>query len=478
MNILIVHPAHKDNFHLDILNQGYCEFIEKLCADRTHKVDIRNLDAEFHGTLEDPKGMSSRRFEYNFLEDRKNLDVLLDYLNGYENQHLTDFLDKILLGKAKGYDCIIFAINWHRQILGGLVLAKYLKADSNQIFFGNIIRHSSYRAVNLEMIRNKYDFIDYLIEEGRQEDVLERVGLKGCPEYPGRYNLLLSRKYRFVCYELEAGCLGKCMFCSNAKTAVMNEDHFQRRLSRLKDISKINNRILFMQPAINPTKRYVKAFIDYVKANKISISWTSYAMCKNLDYETLRELSGIGCKLLEFGVESGSQKIVNYLQKGSKVEETARILRDCRRAGIETCIFIMVAVPYETDEDFKETIQFIRDNQDDINHLDYDCFQVRYGSEMYLHPERFGLRFYKAISDNVLTLTNNQEVPYDEVDGITWKETLVRRRRRMAVMRWVTKNFKGKVYTTGINRDCPGDSGIFVWEDLFENKYLRCLEGV
>src|SRR3990167_3884775 len=305
MKILIIHPAHKDNFHLDLLNQGYCEFIDQLVERGAEQVDIKNLDAEFYGMLEDPKGIPKPPARYNFLEDNLNIDIMLDYLNGQANDDIDGFIGELLAGLNGPYDHIIVVINWHRQILGGLVLAKYLKNSSNKVIFGNIVRHSSYRAVNLAFLRGQYGFIDFLVENGEYKNIIDQLGNPRSDRIPLKEEWLLKRPYRFLCYELDQGCVGKCMFCSNAKTADIEGEGRFDRLSRLKELYEINNKILFMQPAINPTRRYLESFIRYIREHKINIAWTSYAMCKHLDYPILKEMHEIGCRLLEFGVESG-----------------------------------------------------------------------------------------------------------------------------------------------------------------------------
>jgi len=75
----------------------------------------------------------------------------------------------------------------------------------------------------------------------------------------------------------------------------------------------------------------------------------------------LTKLKAAGCTLISFGVESGSQRILdNILCKGVKIEQTINAFKLCRKIGIRPAAYIMIGNPTETKKDIEETIELIK----------------------------------------------------------------------------------------------------------------------
>jgi len=66
-----------------------------------------------------------------------------------------------------------------------------------------------------------------------------------------------------------------------------------------------------------------------------------------------------GLKMIAFGVESGSQRILDYYKKGIAVYDTERAFALCRERGIGTHAFIMIGAPIETERDIEATIALL-----------------------------------------------------------------------------------------------------------------------
>lgn len=80
----------------------------------------------------------------------------------------------------------------------------------------------------------------------------------------------------------------------------------------------------------------------------------------HLDDELVGYLKRSGCHRINFGVESGSQKVLDYLQKGIKVEQIPHAFRLAKKHGISTFAYIMIGTPIETAEDYEHTARLIR----------------------------------------------------------------------------------------------------------------------
>lgn len=72
-------------------------------------------------------------------------------------------------------------------------------------------------------------------------------------------------------------------------------------------------------------------------------------------------LKRAGCEIVWMGAESGSQKVLNAMEKGTQVEQIAEASRQLRAAGIKVAFFLQFGYPGETTEDIEKTLQMVRD---------------------------------------------------------------------------------------------------------------------
>jgi anaerobic magnesium-protoporphyrin IX monomethyl ester cyclase len=78
-----------------------------------------------------------------------------------------------------------------------------------------------------------------------------------------------------------------------------------------------------------------------------------------VDVPMLTALQDIGCTKIYFGAESGSQKVLNAMKKGSKVEQIYRAVEACRQVGIHIYFFMMVGYPGEEMDDLRASVKML-----------------------------------------------------------------------------------------------------------------------
>ncbi|MCQ9207440.1 MAG: B12-binding domain-containing radical SAM protein [Omnitrophica bacterium] len=89
-----------------------------------------------------------------------------------------------------------------------------------------------------------------------------------------------------------------------------------------------------------------------------------YLMCDNgiradkVDTELLRRMREVGFRMLGFGIESGSQKVLNNIKKNEKVEEMKQAVGIACELGYEVELFFLIGSPGETWDDFLESVKF------------------------------------------------------------------------------------------------------------------------
>jgi radical SAM superfamily enzyme YgiQ (UPF0313 family) len=113
-------------------------------------------------------------------------------------------------------------------------------------------------------------------------------------------------------------------------------------------------------------KGRLKKICQLMKQNKIDLIWGCQARVDTVDLETLRIAREVGCRQVQFGFESGSQRILDILKnKTTTVEQNVQAVKLCKQAGISSFATFMIGNPTETIDDIQATFQFIKNNDID-----------------------------------------------------------------------------------------------------------------
>jgi radical SAM superfamily enzyme YgiQ (UPF0313 family) len=110
---------------------------------------------------------------------------------------------------------------------------------------------------------------------------------------------------------------------------------------------------------------WVEKFGSVVQAAGVVIPFKIQARVDLLHEEVVTALKKAGCKTTWVGAESGSQKILEAMDKGTTVEQIYAAAKRLRRHGIEVCFFLQFGYPGETDEDIEKTLKMVHDCQPD-----------------------------------------------------------------------------------------------------------------
>ena len=81
--------------------------------------------------------------------------------------------------------------------------------------------------------------------------------------------------------------------------------------------------------------------------------------------DTIDALGRAGCQIVWVGAESGSQKVLDAMEKGTTVEQIYEASRRLHAAGVKVAFFLQFGYPGETREDIEKTLQMVRDCQPD-----------------------------------------------------------------------------------------------------------------
>ncbi|MBI5765890.1 radical SAM protein [Candidatus Falkowbacteria bacterium] len=171
------------------------------------------------------------------------------------------------------------------------------------------------------------------------------------------------------------GCPGQCYFCENSmfgnRLRSYSADYVIRMIEYLQKNYGIRD-IFFEDDNFLVFKERTREFCRLLKEKKIDITFSVMGRVDIVDPDTLKLLKEVGCWQINYGCESGSQKILDNINKGIKVEQTEQALKMTREAGLKIKGLFMIGSFGETKETIEETMRFIKRVPMDDFHI--TCF--------------------------------------------------------------------------------------------------------
>ncbi len=180
------------------------------------------------------------------------------------------------------------------------------------------------------------------------------------------YSLIEIEKYEHFYVTLSRGCIGNCTFCSNHKMWGKNNKPFVRMFSVKKCLDLFDNLInkyhiktfSLMDDNFITFKDRVKAICNYLEGKKLNFFCFGRADCIN--DEILGYLKKAGCHTIQIGIESGSQKMLNFLSKRTTVKQNEDAILCVERNGLTCDPSVMTGIASETTKDLNMTFNLIK----------------------------------------------------------------------------------------------------------------------
>ena len=171
----------------------------------------------------------------------------------------------------------------------------------------------------------------------------------------------------------------------------------------------------FLNNMVNPSRKFVREFSQVLINEDLDIRWSDCAHFGNLNKGIMTGLQEAGAVRLIFGLETGSQRLLNSVDKHFTLEQASRVLQWSHEAGIWNEVELVCGLPGETQEEIEATGRFITDHLEFINYCHPNRFQLK-RSQFLKNPVRFGLTDVSRIDDVY------HSYRFDEASGMGWKE--------------------------------------------------------
>ena len=193
----------------------------------------------------------------------------------------------------------------------------------------------------------------------------------------------------FVTTIVGRGCMYNCRFCQPAERSIFGTKVRRRSvhnvIEELKFLrEKYNFRSLMIHDdCLTENRDWVEEFCTQYKANGFTQNFVCQSradiICKH--EETVRILRDSGLVMFIIGFESGNQRVLNFLGKGTTVEHNYEAARICRKYGIAIWANYMLGIPTETKGEVMDTVEMIK--KINPEHRSPAYYTPHPGSELY-----------------------------------------------------------------------------------------------
>src|SRR3989338_9332343 len=289
--------------------------------------------------------------------------------------------------------------------------------------------------------------------------------------WPAR-NLLKMEKYNdtpggIPCPSVQMwasrGCPFQCIFCSWPQ--IMYGNHSYRTRNPVDVVDEMEwlvkemgfKSVYFDDDTFNIGKPRILQICSEIKKRNLSIPWAIMARADTADREILEAMKDTGLHALKYGVESGSQEVVNNCGKKLDLEKVKETIKITKELGIKFHLTFAFGLPGETMDSIRKTIEFAIEQDPDS--LQFSIITPFPGSKYYNDLEQKGFLLsknweeYDGYNRAVIrteNLTKNELEAGLRMANCAWEEHIKKKEIKSNKLRFIIKGFKNPLY--GIKR--------------------------
>ncbi len=216
------------------------------------------------------------------------------------------------------------------------------------------------------------------------------------------------------------GCPFSCKFCSKPAFG----DSFRARsagnvVNEMEELQGLGYEKLWIADDVFTLRMgRVRDICTKMRERGVDLKWTCLSRADKADVATFKEMKNSGCEMVFFGMESGSDYMLQRMQKAITVEMSKKAVAAAKEAGLKVGSFFLLGFPGETSESMLQTLELIRKTP-----LDYVSFTVAYplpGTELY---------------DEVRVSIKEGEWDHDGQNKLKFSSTVSERKLRFAILK-------------------------------------------
>lgn len=171
-----------------------------------------------------------------------------------------------------------------------------------------------------------------------------------------RYRMPYNRYHPYATIISSTWCPFACSFCPFAKTPyrIREVDDVLANLEEIRDLGI--RQVHFADWTFGVHRKQAKAILEGMIERKYRFSWSCLSRVDLMDEEMMRLLKLSGCDLIEFGVESGNQAMLDRYEKDTTLEQIREAFRLARKLKLSTLATFVLGLPGETHETMQQTL--------------------------------------------------------------------------------------------------------------------------
>jgi len=387
------------------------------------EVDVLDLNAEFHKKrfAHYYKAIKESKTKEEYAEIFTHFDKESREVYAKNNRMVVHgespelFEEMYSLVNRKDYDVIACSLVYNSQCFYATAILKKLQEEGVSCIIGGPAAKGKVVEYG-KLLKNEHEIIDFFHKKG----VKTKEGDFYAQDNPLDFSSFKEEKYlskeRILPLKTSSTCFYKqCTFCT----------HFAK-------VPYKEYEIAWLEQTLKKNKAQYVFLIDDMLSKERLLAFAK--ICKSLDVEwacQLRptsDLLGIsqtlyegGLRSVSWGVESGSQRILDLMKKGTDIENVPQVLEESHAAGIQNILYIMFAFPTETQEEFMQSITFLEKNTKNIDLICTSIFGLQRGAKAFESPEEYGIIEIKEDTRTVL----EGRVTYQIQQGLSNEEARV-----------------------------------------------------
>ena len=218
-------------------------------------------------------------------------------------------------------------------------------------------------------------------------DVLPLPDFSDTP--PGRYHSPAP----VLPYLSSRGCpWRRCAFCTHQKTYLhYREECPETTADNLSTLQKMYgvSHFCLVDEMVYP-RRLEKIAGELIRRN-VGVRFSAYARPSGFSPGLLEKAHRSGLRLLMWGGESASQRVLDLMGKGTNARRVQNILHSAAEAGIWNLLFVIFGFPTETKAEWLSTLDFLDSCRDSVHALSRSRFILLEGSKIFLNPKRYAI---------------------------------------------------------------------------------------
>ena len=326
-----------------------------------------------------------------------------------------EMLSEITKYKLKN---VAFSIVYSSQAFYTLVLIKELSKLGIKTIIGGPAVNSKLKSAATKHLNNEVELLQEILGE---KVVHDKLVCDKIIDFDIKRDYFISKPV--IPIKTSSSCFYQlCAFCSHHGKVKYSEYD----LDEIKQIiinSKAKN-FFFIDDMIS-TKRLL-AISEMIK--DLNVNW----MCQlrptiDLTKNILQQLYDSGLKIIIWGVESGNDRVLKLIRKGTNVKDLEVVLKNSFEVGITNVTYIMFGFPTETEEEFMDTINMLERNKEYISLVSTSVFGVHKDTPIYNEPEKYGV--LKVIQQPRTVL--EPKLSYSVKEGLTHDQVIKLKKKNM-----------------------------------------------